>query len=93
MTYTKDRNDDTQNRNYDEEISRLEEFNPHDHIVGGAFGRFIGAPVRFFAEFGVLGIPFILVYSLLLTIVGSAIVLGTIWGGVVALLYVLFGNM
>jgi hypothetical protein len=68
-------------------------YDPNDHIVGGTFGRIIGAPVRFFAGFGVLGIPFILAYNLLLIVLGTVLIIATIWGGVVALMYLLFGRM
>lgn len=63
-----------------------EEYDIYDLI-----NHVLGTPVRLFAKWGLLGIPFILVYWLFLTVAGSAIVIGAIWGGVVALIYLLLG--
>lgn len=70
----------------------MEDYNPRDHVAGGEFGWFIGAPVRFFASFGILGIPFIFAYTALLIVAGTIIIGGGIWFSVVALFYLLFGT-
>lgn len=62
----------------------------NEYIAGGTFGRIWGAPIRFFAQFGILGVPFMFVYTVASIIIGSAVVIGFIWGAVVALFFPLF---
>jgi hypothetical protein len=63
-----------------------------DDMAGGSFGWYVGAPIRFFAQFGILGIPFVLAYTGLLIVAGTALVAGGLWFSVNALYYLLFAN-
>lgn len=82
MSFSRDRDSDVQGED-DKEVE--------DYALAAVVSHYVGAPVRFFAKFGILGLPFIFAYWLFLTVAGTAIVIGAIWGGVVALFYVLFG--
>jgi hypothetical protein len=64
-----------------------------EHDIYDLINHVLGAPVRLFAGWGVLGIPFIFVYWLFMIVAGTALVIGAVWGGVVALMYVLFANV
>lgn len=66
-------------------------YDPKEHVAGGSFGWFIGAPVRFFSQFGILGAPFIAAYSIFLIVAFSAAICGFIWFSVICFMYLLFG--
>jgi hypothetical protein len=70
----------------------MQDYDPRDEVAGGSFGWYVGAPVRFFSQFGILGIPFVFAYTALLIVVGTVVVAGGIWFSVNALFYLLFAN-
>lgn len=61
-----------------------------EHTVGGKLAQIWNAPNAFFAQFGILGVPFMFVYTFASIIIASVAVIGFIWGSVVALFFLLF---